>query len=181
MRPPVQIVMRILALCAACLLVVGCGTQIGDSCESSIDCSPEGDRICDLSESSPGGYCTVRGCDHDSCPDDAVCVRFFSAYFPDRGCTRETEDIGTDDCLPDEECTLRPPPGEPEEIEGKNGTCAPRLSEVRFCMQSCSGNGDCRDGYECRNEAQMMEHGGEPVLAPGRTTDNLPRFCAVAP
>lgn len=168
MRPPVQIVMRILALCAACLLVVGCGTEIGDSCESSIDCSPEGDRFCDLSESSPGGYCTVRGCDHESCPDDAVCVRFFSAHFPDRTCEPGTEDISTDDCLADEECTLR-------------NTCAPRLSEVRFCMQRCSGGGDCRGGYECRDEALMIEHGGEPVLAPGRVVDNLPRFCAVAP
>jgi hypothetical protein len=168
MRPPVQIVMRILALCAVCLLVVGCGTQIGDSCESSIDCSPEGDRICDLSESSPGGYCTVRGCDHDSCPDDSLCVRFFSSSFADRACVRDTEDISSNDCLPDEECTLR-------------NTCAPRLSEVRFCMQRCSNGGDCRGGYECRDETLMIEHGGEPVLAPGRSPDNLPRFCAVAP
>jgi hypothetical protein len=168
MRPPVQIVMRILALCAACLLVVGCGNSIGDSCERSLDCSPEGDRICDLSESSPGGYCTVRGCDHESCPDDSLCVRFFSAHFPERTCTLATEDIATDDCLPDEECTLR-------------GTCAPSLSEVRFCMQRCSNNGDCRGGYECRNEELMIEHGGEPVLAPGRSPENLPRFCAVSP
>ena len=171
MRPPVQIVMKILALCATSLLgllVVGCGSEIGDGCENSLDCSPEGNRLCDRSESSPGGYCTVRGCDHDSCPDDAVCVRFYSSHFPDRACTPETEDISTDDCVPDEECTLR-------------NTCAPRLSEVRFCMQGCSDGGDCRDGYECRNEELMIEHGGEPVLAPGRPLENLPRFCAVAP
>jgi hypothetical protein len=168
MRPPVQIVMRIVPLCVAGLLVVGCGNEIGDSCERSLDCSPEGDRICDLSESSPGGYCTIRGCDHDSCPGDSVCVGFFSAQFPERNCTPDTEDISTDDCLPDEACTLR-------------NTCAPRLSEVRFCMQRCGGGGDCRGGYECRDQALMIEHGGEPVLAPGRTSTNLPRFCAVSP
>jgi hypothetical protein len=168
MRPPVQNVMRILALCAACLLLVGCGNQIGDSCETSLDCSPEGDRICDLSPSSPGGYCTIRGCDHESCPEDSICVRFYSSYFADRTCTRDTEDISSDDCLPEEECTLR-------------GTCAPRLSEVRFCMQRCSNGGDCRGGYECRDEDLMIEHGGEPVLAPGRSPERLPRFCAVAP
>lgn len=170
MRPPVQIVMRIVPLCAVGLLLVGCGTGIGDSCERSIDCSPDGDRLClsEASDGSPGGYCTIRGCDYESCPDDAVCVRFFSSHFPDRACSLDTEDIGTDDCLPDEECTLR-------------GTCAPRLAEVRYCMQRCSGNGDCRGGYECRDEELMIAHGGEPVLAPGRSRDNLPRFCAAAP
>jgi hypothetical protein len=169
MRPPVQSVMRILVLCAAGLLGAGCGAEIGDSCEESIDCSPNNDRICDLSGSSPGGYCTIRGCDHDSCPDDAVCVRFFSTYFPDRTCDPVTEDISSNDCLADEECTLR-------------NTCAPLMSEVRYCMQRCGSGGDCRDGYECRDEALMEMHGGEPVLAPGRTfEDSLPRFCAAAP
>lgn len=153
----------------ACMLAAGCGAEIGDSCERSIDCSPDGDRICDRSESSPGGYCTVRGCDYESCPDDAVCVRFFSAVFPDLTCDPATEDISTDDCLPVEECTI-------------GGTCAPRLSEARFCMRRCSSNDDCRGGYECRDRDLMIEHGGEPVLAPGRSqSGSLPRFCAVAP
>lgn len=53
---------------------LGCAPAIGDSCESSVDCSVSGDRICDIA--SPGGYCTVGGCDPDTCPDDAICVEF---------------------------------------------------------------------------------------------------------
>ena len=51
-----------------------CAAQIGDECSTSVDCSPEGNRICDLAQS--GGYCTVKNCTPDSCPDDALCVRF---------------------------------------------------------------------------------------------------------
>lgn len=169
MRLPVRTIIFILALCTTALLGPGCGSEIGDSCETSLDCSPNGDRLCDVSESSPGGYCTVRGCDYDSCPEDAVCVRFFSTSFPDQICDPATEDLSSDDCLPSDECTLR-------------GTCAPRMSEIRFCMKRCGGGDDCRGGYECRNRDLMIEHGGEPVLAPDRELgDNPPRFCAVAP
>lgn len=55
-------------------LAVGCTPGIGDECESSVDCSLNGDRVCD--RSFPGGYCTVFGCDQNTCPDDAVCVEF---------------------------------------------------------------------------------------------------------
>jgi hypothetical protein len=30
------------------------------------------------------------------------------------------------------------------------GICAPRTTEVRYCMRTCGSNGDCRDGYTCR-------------------------------
>jgi len=30
--------------------------------------------ICDVT--APGGYCTLEGCDRESCPDGAVCVDF---------------------------------------------------------------------------------------------------------
>ncbi|WP_045119412.1 hypothetical protein [Haliangium ochraceum] len=144
----------------------GCGSQIGDSCDRNIDCSPDGDRFCERSSGSPGGYCTVIGCDYGSCPDDAVCVRFYSGAFPDRACDTVTEDISSDDCAPDEVCTLR--------------GCAPRRSEVRYCMQACSGGGDCRDDYECRNRELMIAHGGDPVPPPEGATSSPPRFCALA-
>lgn len=168
MRPAVPNLIIALALATLCLVAPACGTQIGDGCADSLDCSPDGDRFCDRSASSPGGYCTVVGCDHDSCPDDSVCVRFFSAVFPDLTCDPQSEDVSTDDCLDDEICTI-------------GGTCAPRLAEIRYCMQSCGGNGDCRGEYECRDEQLMIEHGGQPVLAPGDNRSSLPRFCAVAP
>ncbi len=65
---------------AVVLLATGCAPEIGDGCNSSADCSVNGDRICDLAY--PGGYCTVAGCDTDTCPDGAVCVEW--RFSPDR-------------------------------------------------------------------------------------------------
>jgi len=141
----------------------GCGKEIGDPCTLSSDCSPNGDRQCDPSPSSPNGYCTIQGCDTTTCPDEAVCVRFFAGTFTNLPCTK------TVDCSLDELCSVA-------------GQCVPRSSEIRYCMKKCDSNGDCRDGYECRDLTKMMEHGGEPVLAPGVAVDaHAPKFCAVAP
>ena len=164
---PVRLVF--LSLFAA--LALGCGSEIGDSCLVSSDCDPNGTRLCD--STSPDGYCTVVGCDYDTCPEEAVCVRFFVGSFANELCDPTTEDLqnsdGTDDCSLDELCTL-------------GGTCVPRSAEARYCMRRCSDHGDCRGGYECRDEDLMISHGGEPVLAPGVRPDGDPqRFCAVAP
>ena len=56
------------------LLATACAPKIGDSCSSSRDCSNVGNRVCDTSQ--PGGYCTVQGCNPDTCPEKAVCVEF---------------------------------------------------------------------------------------------------------
>lgn len=169
MRYPLAIIVALL------VATTGCGTEIGDSCSLSSDCSSQGDRFCDTT--SPGGYCTVIGCDYDNCPDDSVCIRFFSTTQTNIACDPTTEDnfadgiATTDTCSPDELCTL-------------TGVCMPRTAEFRFCMQTCDGGGDCRDGYECRDEAKMILNGGEPVLKPGaRITDDtrFPKFCAAEP
>jgi hypothetical protein len=55
-------------------LAVGCAPRIGDGCYTQTNCSINGDRVCDVTQ--PGGYCTVFDCSPDTCPDDAVCVRF---------------------------------------------------------------------------------------------------------
>jgi hypothetical protein len=155
-----------LAILAAVLLA-GCGSEIGDSCNISQDCDPDGDRVCDIAY--PDGYCTVIGCDHDTCPDEAVCVRFFDGAFSNRTCDHATEDMATDMCSPDEICTLQ-------------NLCALRSSEARYCMKKCGGGGDCRGGFECRDLGAMKLRGGEPVLPPGdRIGDDPPRFCALAP
>jgi len=162
----------ILSICA--LLSAGlaaCGSEIGDSCLTHSDCSPSGDRICDLSQRD--GYCTVLGCDYDTCPEESVCVRFFVGQFGNKDCNPATEDLqnsdATDDCSFDEVCTLAE-------------NCVPRSAELRYCMRKCSDGGDCRDAYECRDNDLMIEHGGEPVLPPGeRPGDDLQRFCASAP
>ncbi len=148
----------------------GCGDQIGDSCRLSSDCSATGGRICDTD--SPDGYCTVIGCDFDTCPGEAVCVRFFPNSAGGARCDPDTEDQpsseGTDDCLPSQLCTIA-------------SVCVERSSETRFCMKRCEGGGDCREGYECRDEARMIKNGGEPVPDPGEAVNTNRRFCAAAP
>ncbi len=161
--------MRIPSLLALLLLLFGCGKEIGDECINSIDCSPNGDRLCiDPPPSPTGGYCTVQGCDVDSCPEESVCVRFFSGGFANRMCDPATEDRGTDACSLDELCSLA-------------GTCVARSSEVRFCMRKCGSGDDCRDGYECRDEALMKAHGGEPVPGSPLQDGGQQAFCATAP
>ncbi len=151
-------------------LIAGCGKEIGDSCIVSTDCGTDANLICDLA--SLDGYCTIPGCDYGTCPDEAVCVRFFIASFEDLPCDPATEDLGTggatNDCGLDEICTLA-------------GQCVPSASEERFCMKTCGDSGDCRDGYECRDEALMRSHGGEPVPPPGQRLASFDPFCAQAP
>lgn len=157
--------MRFLVLVA--MLAAGCGKQIGDACIVSSDCDPNGQRMCDTSQKE--GYCTIQGCDYDTCPQEAACIRFFTGQFDNKTCDPTTEDKTTDNCSLDELCDLE-------------GHCVARSSELRYCMLKCSSNGDCRDGYECRDLTLMKEHGGEPVLAPGVPVDeHAPKFCAAKP
>jgi hypothetical protein len=149
MRPAVVLFAVAVALAAA-----GCGAEIGDSCVVSTDCnSSDTQRICD--GNSDNGYCTIRGCDYASCPDESECVRFFTGSFSNRKCDPATEDVATDMCSVDELCAI-------------DGFCVTRASEVRYCMRKCSSNDDCRSGerYECRNYDLMKTHGGEPMPRP---------------
>jgi hypothetical protein len=163
MRPPMRFAVVMLAALTAAF---GCGKEIGDGCVIGSDCSPNGDRQC-LSEEHEG-YCTIRGCDATSCPEESVCVRFFNGSFENKDCTV------AEDCSLDELCTLA-------------HKCAPRSAEVRYCMRTCESHDDCRDGYECRDVALMREHGGEPVLqpkpdgTPAPIDAGAPKFCASAP
>jgi len=150
----------------AMLVAVGCGQQIGDSCIVSSDCAIDGSRTCDSSMRE--GYCTILGCDYDTCPGEAACIRFFSGGFTNRPCDFTTEGISTDACSLDELCSLE-------------NECVPRSAETRFCMKKCDTSADCRSGYECRDLTLMAAHGGEPVLAPTDTLSNAPHFCALAP
>lgn len=64
-------------LIATIALPLGCARRIGDGCSLDTDCSINNDRRCDISQ--PGGYCTIAECDRNSCPDDSLCVEFFSS------------------------------------------------------------------------------------------------------
>jgi hypothetical protein len=169
LMPQLRATFTLLVLLGTAASQLGCGDEIGDECSLSTDCSSQGDRICDIS--SPNGYCTIIGCDHDTCPEESICVRFFSVSSSNRACDPRLEDVDPEQnmCTADEFCTL-------------SGTCVPRTAEIRYCMKTCGGNGDCRDGYECRDEELMQEHGGEPVPPPGEAVSQDPQpFCAAAP
>jgi hypothetical protein len=157
---------KLLLVFTIALVAAACGKEIGDPCIVSSDCSTNGTRQCDISQKE--GYCTIQGCDYSTCPEEAACIRFFTGSFDNRICDPTTENHTTDTCSLDELCTLE-------------GHCAPRASEVRYCLRKCSSSSDCRDGYECRDLGLMIEHGGEPVLAPGLIVDETsPKFCAAA-
>ena len=164
--------MRLPIVFTILIFAAGCGDKIGDPCTVDSDCSQNQDRDCDPAPNSPEGYCTISGCDFDSCPGEAVCIRFFAGANTNLACDSALEDQGTEDrCIPEEVCTLA-------------GACVPRTSESRFCMLRCQSNGDCRAGYECRTRDLMIAHGGEPVTDPNASTEadvNLQGFCAASP
>lgn len=177
---------RLVVFLLVALAVGACGKEIGDACVLATDCSPNGDRQCD-SASLPDGYCTIQGCDWNTCPDEAVCVRFFTASFSTNPCDRDPdapeEPGNVKTCALDELCALTARPGAADQAT-KVGLCAPRAAEVRYCMRKCDSDGDCRDGYECRTAALMARDGGETVRDPNASRvadDQLPKFCAVNP
>lgn len=69
-----RLVQTALALAFGLAGLTGCTPSIGDKCVLSTDCSLRGDRTCDTSQ--PGGYCTIRDCRGNTCPDDGACVLY---------------------------------------------------------------------------------------------------------
>jgi hypothetical protein len=55
---------------------LACQPSIGDSCSNASDCSVQEQRTCDTTV--PDGYCTVLGCDADTCPEEAACIGYQS-------------------------------------------------------------------------------------------------------
>jgi hypothetical protein len=129
----IQMTLAIL-LIAAATAAAGCRREIGDECTTAADCNPNGSRSCD--QSQPGGYCTIQGCDETSCPEEAVCIRYFPAQFLTTPCDADPN-VRVSGCTADETCL-------------KEGLCAPLSTELRYCVKRCSKDDDCRGGYECR-------------------------------
>lgn len=90
-------ILLLLLLLALALSTVGCGTEIGDDCDSNYECSTAG-GVCDTT--APDGYCLKEGCWTDGdCPDKGVCVCFPNG---DRYCMRECS--SNDDCRDEYSC-----------------------------------------------------------------------------
>jgi hypothetical protein len=163
------------------LLVVasaGCGASIGDGCLSNLDCSPLGDRFCDTAPQ--GGYCTIEDCDFNQipCPSEAVCIRFFTPI-ADEPCTFDASFPFTQsDCpQPDDRCVC--------DVTNDQGVCvnnaahcAPSSTERHWCERTCSHDGDCRTGYECRSTGT---YGAEPLPTFSNGLGQPTKFCAPKP
>lgn len=91
--------LRWLALVGAVWLAA-CAPEIGDDCETALDCSASGSRLCDRTQ--PGGYCIIQGCERGTCPEESVCVKFRpeSERNAITFCMRKCNDHG--DCRDDE-------------------------------------------------------------------------------
>lgn len=175
---------RLILLLLVCVLVA-CGDKIGDSCDYNVDCSPMGDRICDTSQLE--GYCTIQGCDRDSCPEDeAVCIRFYPVSFLSVACDPKTEDAPGSTCGMEckADCSSTCKKGDvccrtnncnSDEICLSSGFCAQRTQERRFCMLVCDDDTDCRDGYQCRKSGTR---GAEAVPHPDDSGLLQVKFCA---
>jgi hypothetical protein len=86
--------------------VSGCKPSIGDPCNVSTDCSVRGDRVCDSAQ--PLGYCTIRNCGGNSCPESAACVLFNAAPagcpYDDRAPGRTARSYCMASCGSDKDC-----------------------------------------------------------------------------
>ncbi len=155
------VVVRIFALPAllwSVLSFAGCTAQIGGACGTNVDCSPLGDRFCDLS--SPGGYCTIEGCNDTSCPNNSVCIRFFTLQRGSATC--DSTKVPRSDCNGAPDCCT---PGTAgccrlseqclcDDAACAQAFCASETSEHRWCMSTCSSNSDCREMYQCYTTGQ---------------------------
>ncbi len=95
-----------LLLAAFGFVTSGCRPSIGDKCVLSTDCSLRGDRMCDTSQ--PGGYCTIKDCRTNGCPDDGACVLFAPSVpgcgFDDRTPSRASRPYCMAACQIDSDC-----------------------------------------------------------------------------
>ncbi len=116
-----------LALLALGVMVyAGCAPGVGSSCALSTDCGATGNLVCDTSQF--GGYCTFVNCVPNQCPGTSP-----------------------GQCPKTAACVLFNPmvPG-----CGVNDRQGGSRAGQQFCMQTCSSNSDCRDGYVCADPRQ---------------------------
>jgi hypothetical protein len=154
------------------LVVSGCGHNVGDSCKTNVDCKSDGTRFCDTS--APDGYCTVDGCDVETCPDEAVCIRFLTPVLNET-CTFDAAHPNSRADCPhaDDRCVCDT--SENKICVNNLGHCAPEATERRWCQYKCDTNAECRAGYECRTTGTF---GAEPVPSLTNPLGSPAKFCA---
>ncbi len=105
---------------AIALLVLGCGQDIGDDCNSNAECGTG--RFCD--RASKDGYCTVSPCTvaPNSCPENSICVEFEDAQ---TFCMYVCE--SKDDCRDGYDCVEHADPSLPEDDPER------LVSDHRYC------------------------------------------------
>src|SRR4030095_292983 len=144
---------RAVLLVAMLASAVGCGHNIGDPCQTNVDCSPTGDRFCDTASSR--GYGRQENVDINSGPGNSVCIRFFTPL-ADKSCT-PTDKWPNPGCAPDERCVCDKSAGGQC---NSGGHCAPSSTERPRCQARRDTEGSCRAGYECGETGTL---GAEPV------------------
>lgn len=114
------------AFALAALPAMGCKAIIGDACQTNLDCSEDGDRVCDRTQ--PNGYCTILDCEPNTCPQEAVCVQFFDGVQSRNYCMRKCKNDGACD-RSNYEC-VEPTEGLSTIVDDPSGSytgyCAPR-------------------------------------------------------
>lgn len=175
MRRPSTVVAVVIA--AGALVASGCGHSVGDNCSTNVDCSPAGDRFCDTS--AVNGYCTIDGCDVNTCPDEAVCIRFLTPVL-NEACTFDPAQPNSRATCPhaDDRCVCDRTDGgqcQSSTTGSTNAHCAPESTERRWCQLKCGSNSDCRAGYECRSTGTL---GAEPVPTLTLSAGSPAKFCA---
>ena len=61
------------------------------------------------------------------------------------------------------------------QCQNNSGHCAPASTEKHWCQKLCSHNGDCRQGYECRETGTL---GATPLPSFDFSTSQTVKFCA---
>jgi len=87
-----------LVLALVFMLAPACAPIVGDACETQSDCGTS--LFCE--RSMPDGYCTLKNCEDEGCPDEGVCIRFSSdVSWCMQPCSSNTDCRGRYTCVTD--------------------------------------------------------------------------------
>ena len=128
--------------------LAGCGKRDRRRLHRQLGLRSERPADLPATRNQKGGYCTIQGCDFDTCPSEAECVRFFTGQFDNQHCDPTMPRTATERLLAR------------RAVQARRPLRAAQLG-VRYCMRKCSSDGDCRDGYECRKSRRRARRHGD--------------------